>query len=158
MRVPMDRIRKAVFVGKCLLAAEILMFGSMAAGEVFIDLNLFGGFLTKPEIWYGIFFETAIAVLPVSLSGTWVLSKVRFQTKRIFLIASLSTWLLLCLMVVVFYQIFYFSNEWKVALLHPAMLFGWIIPGILIIGCFVWLSETLFVVENPFSRNQVELY
>lgn len=140
----MSRFPKALFVLKCLLVSELLMFGSMAAGELFIDPNLFSGFLSKPEIWYGIFLETAIATLPVCLLGAWILSKSKIQTKRNFLFASLITWLLLCVSVAGLYKIFYFPREWKLTLLHSGILFGWIIPGILIITCFVWFSEKLY--------------
>lgn len=146
----MSRFPKTLFVLKCLLASELLMFGSMAAGEIFIDSNLFSGFLNKPEIWYGIFLETAIATLPVCLLGAWILWKSKIQTRRNFLFASLGTWLLLCLSVVGLYKIFYFPRDWKLTLLHPGILFGWVIPGVLIIACFVLFSEKLYSARKQF--------
>lgn len=140
----MNRFVKAVFVLKCLLASELLMFGSMAAGEIFIDPNLFSGFLTKPLLWGGVLLETAIATLPVCFVGAWILWKVNFEYRRNFFMASLGVWLVLCSSVVVLYKIFYFPREWKLTLLHPGILFGWVFPGILIIGCFVWFSEKLY--------------
>lgn len=140
----MIRFPKTWFILKCLLASELLMLGSMAVGELFIDSNLFSGFFGKPEIWYGIFLETAIATLPVCLLGAWILWKSNIQTKRNFLLASLGTWLLLCLSVIGLYKIFYFPREWKLTLLHPGILFGWGIPGILIVASFVLFSEKLY--------------
>ena len=148
MRYVLNRFPKTLFVLKCVLVSELLMFGSMTAGELLIDPNLFSGFLNKPEIWYGIFLETAIATLPVCLLGAWILSKSKIQTKRNFLFASLGIWILLCLSVVVLYKIFYFPREWKLTLLHPGILFGWVIPGVLIIGCFVWFSDNLHSIRK----------
>lgn len=144
----MNQFVKTVFVLKSLLAAELLMFGSMAFGELFIDPNLFSGFLNKPSLWVGVLLETAIATLPVCFIGSWILSKVSFQSMRNFLLASSGVWLLLCSSVVVVYKVLYFARDWKITLLHPGILFGWIIPGILIIGCFVWFSEKLYFVRK----------
>lgn len=144
----MNRFPKTLFILKSLLASELLMFGSMAAGEIFIDSNLFSGFLRRPEIWHGIFLETAIATLPVCLLGAWILWKIKIYSKQSFLFVSLGTWLVLCFSVVGLYKIFYFPRDWKLTLLHPGILFGWVIPGILIIACFVLFSEKLYSVRK----------
>ncbi len=149
----MIRFPKTWFILKCIIASELLMFGSMAAGEFFVDSNLFSSFLSKPEIWYGIFVESAIATFPVCLLGALILSKIRLQNKRNFLLASLGTWLVLCSCVVVLYNIFYFPREWKLTLLHPGILFGWVIPGILIIGSFVWFSEKIYYAQKSSMNN-----
>lgn len=140
----MNRFVKTIFILKCLVASELLMFGSMAAGELFVDPNLFSGFLSKPQLWIGVLLETAVATLPVCFFGAFILSKVNFRSIERFLLASLGVWLALCSSVVALYKIFYFPRDWKLTLLHPGMLFGWIIPGVLIIGCFVWFSERLY--------------
>lgn len=148
----MSRFPKTWFIVKCVFVSCLLMFGSMAVGELFIDPNLFSGFLSKPELWFGIFLETAIATLPVCLLGTWFLSKVQFQDKRKFLFGSLATWLLLCSLVIALYKIFYFPREWKLTSIEPGLILGWVAPGILIIACFVWFSEKLYSARKPASN------
>jgi hypothetical protein len=63
----------AAFVAKCTLAAQLIMFTSMAAGEILYDANLFRGFLKRPEIWIYILLETAMASMPVCLTGFAIL-------------------------------------------------------------------------------------
>ncbi len=139
----MSRNPKTWFIVKCFIASELLMFGSMASRELFFDPNLFSGFLSKPEIWYGIFLETALATLLVCLIGVWILSWIKFKDRRNFLIASIGTWVLLCSFVVAVYKIFYFPREWKLTSIEPGLIFGWIIPGVLTLACFAWFSEKL---------------
>lgn len=149
----MSRFPKTWFVLKCLLASELLMFGSMALGELLIDPNLFSGFLNKPQLWIGVLLETAVATLPVCFVGVFILSKVNFRSIERFLLVSLGVWLALCSSVVALYKMFYFPRDWKLTLLHPGILFGWIIPGILIIGCFVWFSKKIYAVRSRSYEN-----
>lgn len=112
----------------------------MALGELLIDPGLFSGFLLKPNLWAGIFIETSMATLVISLIGLFVLSKFRLVHRGAFVVISAVTWLLLSFALVALYAHFYWVREWHLTILTPGLIFGWIIPGCLTIGCLVLFS------------------
>lgn len=121
------------------------MFGCMALGELYWDKNLFSGFLRKPILWLGIFLETTVATAFMTTLGALILSRFRFLDKRIFVGVSAGVWSLLGIAVVALYSHFYWTRDWNITAMAPGLVFGWILPGLLSILCFVWLSIDLRV-------------
>lgn len=149
----MSRFPKTGFALKCILVSGLIMFASMAVGEIFVDPNLFRGFLGKPQIWYALFIESSIAVLPVCLIGMLILRFVRPKSKEGFLLISSGVWISLGLSILLLYKAFYFPREWRLTLPGPGILFGWVIPCSLILICMIWFSRKLYVCDRMASER-----
>lgn len=117
------------------------MFICMAAGELFVDAEMFRGILRKPEKWPLIFLETAIWLVPFMLLIVPLLN--RLKTKKpnsAAWIISLS-WVTVGLVVAAGYNFAYFSSEWTISQIwQPNIIFGWTLPYIIILASFIYLS------------------
>jgi hypothetical protein len=134
----MRKFTRFRFILKCMFISGFLMFVSMAAGEIFVDNNLFSGFLHRPSIWHGIFLESGIATFPVCLIGLFALGRVRTASKKTFLAISLAIWMLLGSAIIALYKIFYWSRDWHLTAIEP--------------GANLWLDHSLLV-DTCFLRN-----
>jgi hypothetical protein len=138
----------AAFVTKCTLAAQLIMFTSMAAGELLYDANLFRGFLKRPEIWIYILIETTFASLPVCLTGFAILKSnsdlFAAKNETHFAKKAAIVWLGLGVLVIVLYKIFYWPREWRLTAVAPGLIFGWILPCSLTLFCWSLFSKTLY--------------
>lgn len=131
------------FILKAILVASLIMFGCMALGEIFYDRNLFSGFLGKPLLWAGVFLETSVATILLAAVGALILYRFRFLSQKLFAGVSLAVWCLLDLILIVLYGHFYWEREWHITAMTPGLIFGWILPGLLTLVCFVALSFDL---------------
>ena len=133
----------ALFLSKALVAGLLIMFVCMASGELLYDSHLFSGFLTRPKLWIGIFFETTVAVTLMGIVASPVLYRFRFSTRRHFIVVSTLTWIALGCALVGLNSHFYWTREWHLTAIAPGLFFGWFLPGLLTVICFVWLSTGL---------------
>ncbi len=131
------------FFLKAVLIASVIMFVCMVLGEVCWDKNLFSGFLRKPVLWGGIFLETTVATLFMTTLGALILYHFRFLNKKFFVGVSSAVWCLLGIVVIALYSHFYWIRDWHITAITPGLFFGWILPGMLSVICFVWLSLDL---------------
>ncbi len=126
---------------KCAVLGGMAMFICMAAGELFVDAEMFRGILRKPEKWPLIFLETAIWLVPFMLLIVPLLN--RLKTKKpnsATWIISLS-WVTVGLVVAAGYNFAYFSSEWTISQIwQPNIIFGWTLPYIIILASFIYLS------------------
>jgi hypothetical protein len=131
------------FALTCAFAGGLAMFVCMAAGELFADPEMFRGFLKKPTIWPMIFVESAIWVLPFIFLILPLLNRLKnADPKKASWIISLS-WIVVGLFVAIAYKLTYHSSEWSfIQLWRPDIVFGWILPYLLILATFVYLSQT----------------
>jgi hypothetical protein len=123
--------------------ASAIMFGCMALGEICYDKTLFNGFLSRPILWAGVFLETTIATALMTTLGALALYRFRFLGKRLFALTSTAIWCLLGIGIIALYRYFYWTREWHITEMAPGLVFGWILPGLISIFCFVWLSFDL---------------
>jgi hypothetical protein len=133
----------SAFFLKAIFIASAIMFGSMALGEICYDKSLFNGFLSRPILWVGVFLETTLATLFMTTIGALVLYRFRRLDRKLFALTSTAVWGLLGAIVIALYSYFYWTREWHITNLAPGLVFGWILPGLLSIICFVWLSFDL---------------
>jgi hypothetical protein len=137
----------AAFITKCTLTAQLIMFTCMAAGEILYDANLFRGFLKRPEIWIYILLETAMASVPVCLTGFSILKSgsdfLSAKDETHFTKKAAIVWLSLGLIVIALYKIFYWPREWRLTAVAPGLIFGWILPCSLTLLCWSFFSKAL---------------
>lgn len=131
------------FYLNAVIGASIIMFGCMAAGEIIYDRNLFRGFLGEPSLWVGIFMETSIATMFMTVIGSLILYWFRSLRKDVFARVSAVVWCSLGLILIALYSHFYWTREWHLTAIAPGLVFGWILPGLLSIIYFVSLSLKL---------------
>ena len=100
----------------------------MALGELLYDKSLFSGFLTKPKLWLGVFFETSVATIMMTGAGALIRSRLYYLRIEMFALASFLVWSLLGLLLIFLYSHFYWTREWHLTSIAPGLLFGWIAP------------------------------
>ncbi len=146
------------FFLKAVFIATVIMFGCMALGEIFYDKNLFSGFLRSPMLWVGIFLETSAATVSMTTIGAIILYRFRFLDKNLFARISAAVWCLLGIVVIALYSHFYWTRDWHITAMAPGLVFGWILPGLLSVICFVWLSLDLRTITEDSSAEPIELH
>jgi hypothetical protein len=149
-------ILKAVaYTVRCAFAAGLIMFVCMAAGELFVNPQLFRGFLTKPRIWPLIFLESATWIIPMallSLPFLWGMRKLKGGTATSVVVGC---WAVLGIVAIVTYKAIYDSGEWALDQITKAdIMFGWTIPCTVILITNAVLSlQYLEVVRNKSSEQ-----
>jgi len=132
-----------IFAITCSFVGGLIMFICMAAGELFVDPEMFRGFLKKPAIWPWIFIESAIWLMPFLLLIVPLLNCLKaMDPKKAARIISLS-WIAVGLVVAVVYKYTYYSGDWSLEQMsRPDITFGWTIPYVIILVTFVYLSQS----------------
>ncbi len=123
-----------IFGAKLAVVGGLAMFICMASGELFVDANMFKGFLKKPGVWPLIFLETAICLAPFLLLAVPVLKRLKNRKTKTAVISVILIWTIVGLTVAAFYKI----DLRQVT--RPDIFFGWTLPFLIILGAFVFFS------------------
>lgn len=106
----------------------------MAAGELFVNPQMFHGFLAKPKIWYLIFIESAIWMIPMallSLPFLWSLKQFKARNAKWIVVNG---WAVLGIAAIIAYKTMYFPDGWSFDQITRAdITFGWTIPCVMIL-------------------------
>ncbi len=117
------------------------MFLCMAAGELFVDREMFRGFLSKPVIWPLVFLETAVWLLPFMLLIVPLLNRLKKKEPKSAAKIIAASWIVVGLLVATGYNFAYFSSDWSVSqIARPDITFGWTLPYLIILASFIYLS------------------
>ncbi|MBC7420133.1 MAG: hypothetical protein H7328_05345 [Bdellovibrio sp.] len=127
---------------KCGLIGGLVMFICMAAGELFVNPEMFSGFLRKPRIWPFIFIETAIWLAPFILLVVPLLKRLStknpLHAKKVITIS----WIAVGLTIAIVYKFAYYSSDWSIVeIFRPDITFGWTLPYLIILISFIYLSN-----------------
>lgn len=151
---PRNLFKASSYILKCAFAAGLIMFICMAAGELFINPQMFKGFLAKPKIWFLIFLESAVWMIPmalISLPFLWSLRNLKNSKAKPIVISG---WATLGIAAIITYKIIYFPNDWAAEKFTRAdIVFGWTIPCVIILITNAILSLSYL---NSFHHNLSE--
>lgn len=140
---------------QCAFMGGLMMFICMAAGEIFVDPQMFGGFLSLPHIWPLIFLESAVWLIPFMAVVLPLLKKLKNVSplKSASLVAAL--WIAVGTLVVIGYKLTYYPKNWSLRQIARAdITFGWTIPCVLILALFIFFSlKYLEQIRNPATAN-----
>lgn len=129
-----NAFKTMTYVLNCAFAAGLIMFICMAAGELFVNPQMFRGFLSKPKIWFLIFLESAAWMIPMallSLPFIWGLKKFKERGAKSIVVCG---WAVLGVAAIVVYKTMYFPDEWAFDQITRAdITFGWTIPCVMIL-------------------------
>jgi hypothetical protein len=129
------------FAMKCSFAGGLIMFLSMAAGEILVSPNLFGGMLEHPKIWPLIFLESAMWLFPCMLLVLPFLKALKKVHPRIATRAIVAGWIAIGFAIIIGYKKTYYPNDWSLEQIRRLdITFGWTIPCAFILVVFVFLS------------------
>jgi hypothetical protein len=135
---------RVYFLLKCCLSTGFFMFTSMIAGEIFVEPNLFGGFSQRPALWLEVLLESTVWTFPIALIGLLILGRFQGFTRKKYILASTGLWVALNVLIIIIYKFFYWPRAWHLTDLHPGLIFGWVIPCILILCSYSFFSLQLY--------------
>jgi hypothetical protein len=142
------------FVLKCALIGGLMMLLSMAAGEIFVSPNLFGGFIHQPLMWLMILFESAMWLMPFLVVGVLLLRRLKGVSKKVMAMSAAGLWAAFGTFIVITYKVSYFPEDWGFqSILKAEVIFGWLIPCLLIWMFFTWFSVQYLVQMRQRSMN-----
>jgi hypothetical protein len=126
---------------RCAVVGGLAMFICMAAGELFVDPEMFRGFLRKPALWPLVFLETTIWLVPFMILIVPLLNRLKTKKPKSAAWIITLSWIAVGLVVAAGYNFAYFSSEWSVSqILRPEITFGWTLPYLVILLLFIYLS------------------
>ncbi len=136
-----DKFPGIFFAIKCSVMGGLIMFFSMAAGEIFVDPEMYNGFLKKPQIWPLIFLESAVWLLPFLLLIIPMLQRLKTLESKHTTIIITASWIGIGLVIAVLYKLTYNPKNWSFAQMgEPNVTFGWTLPYSLILIAFIYFS------------------
>lgn len=139
----MNKVTNAKFLFKLVFIGCLMMFLSMAVGEL-VKPELFNGLLRKPTIWFWVFVESAIWLLPFSILGLFFINKIKDMTRKKFLVATAAIWFSMGSGIIIAYKLLYFPEDWKMQEHLGEVVFGWVMPCLLIWFFFTRFSMSHF--------------
>ena len=117
------------------------MFLCMAAGEIFVNPKMFGGFLSQPKVWPFIFLESAAWLIPFMIIALPMLRLLKNSSRGKSILAVSGVWIGVGSLIVIIYKQTYYPGPWELSQLARAdITFGWTIPCSLILALFIFFS------------------
>jgi hypothetical protein len=130
-----------VLILQCSFVGGLIMFVCMAVGEIFVNPQMFGAFLSRPSIWPWIFIESAIWLIPFMVIVLPLLKMLRNLPAAKSTAVIAGAWVAVGSLIVIGYKLTYHPDNWDLGqVLRADITFGWTIPCALILVLFIGFS------------------